>query len=150
MMRILAGESASTDVLIATGDGAIIGHAMAADSAGPSGIRLTEIGVVVADAHRGRGVGSALVRQLVARAQTRGTAAVVMEVLAENRQVLTMIADHWPAAGQERSGACITIRAPLPAGPRRQEPRPVETGEHPPPTGNQTGTVAAGTAAPAR
>jgi GNAT superfamily N-acetyltransferase len=142
MMRILAGESASTDVLIATGDGAIIGHAMAADSAGPSGIRLTEIGVVVADAHRGRGVGSALVRQLVARAQTRGTAAVVMEVLAENRQVLTMIADHWPAASQERSGACITLRAPLPL----EDPWLADTGEHHAPPGTGKQTVAAGIA----
>jgi GNAT superfamily N-acetyltransferase len=113
MLRILAGGNAHTDVLVATGDGVIIGHAMAGDRTGPGGTRLTEIGVVVADGYRGRGVGSALVRQLVARAQIRGAAAVVMEVLAENRQVLTMIADHWPVASEERSGAYITISARL-------------------------------------
>jgi GNAT superfamily N-acetyltransferase len=113
MLRILAGGTAHTDVLVATGDGVIIGHAMAGDRTGPGGTRLTEIGVVVADAFRGMGVGSALVRQLVARAQIRGATALVMEVLAENRQVLTMISDHWPVASQERSGAYITLSAQL-------------------------------------
>jgi GNAT superfamily N-acetyltransferase len=125
MLRILAGGSAHTDVLVATGDGVIIGHAMAGDRTGPGGTRLTEIGVVVADAYRGRGVGSALVRQLVARAEVRGATAVVMEVLAENRQVLTMIADHWPVASQERSGAYITFSARLqPELPSWPEPGP--------------------------
>jgi GNAT superfamily N-acetyltransferase len=114
MLRILAGGAAHTDVLVATtGNEMIIGHAMAGDRAGPGGTVATEIGVVVADAHRGRGVGSALVRQLVARAEIRGASAVVMEVLAENRQVLTMISDHWPVATEERSGAYITFRARL-------------------------------------
>jgi len=114
MLRILAGGAARTDVLVATTvHGTIIGHAMAGDRAGPGGTLLTEIGVVVADAHRGQGVGSALVRQLVARAEIRGATAVVMEVLAENRQVLAMISDHWPVASEERAGAYITFSAPL-------------------------------------
>ena len=113
MLRLLTGGGAQTDVLVATVDGVIIGHAMAGDRAGPGGARLTEIGVVVADGHRGRGVGSALVRGLIARAQIRGATALVMEVLAENRQVLTMISDHWPVASQERSGAYLTISARL-------------------------------------
>jgi len=117
MLRILAGGSPRTDVLVATtGTGMIIGHAMAGDRTGPGGTLLTEIGVVVADAYRGQGVGSALVRQLVAQAETRGATAVVMEVLAENRQVLTMIADHWPVASQERSGAYVTFSARLQPG----------------------------------
>jgi GNAT superfamily N-acetyltransferase len=113
MLRLLTGGGAQTDVLVATVDGVIIGHAMAGDRAGPGSARLTEIGVVVADGHRGRGVGSALVRGLIARAQIRGATALVMEVLAENRQVLTMISDHWPVASQERSGAYLTISARL-------------------------------------
>lgn len=121
MLRILAGGVARTDVLVATGDGVIIGHAMAGDRTGPGGTLLTEIGVVVADAYRGQGVGSALVRELLARARSRGATALVMEVLAENRQVLTMISDHWPVASQERSGAYITFSARLqpevPSGP---------------------------------
>lgn len=113
MLRILAGGSANTDVLLATGDDVVIGHAMAGDRTGPGGTLLTEIGVVVADAYRGRGVGSALVRELVDRADHRGVTAVVMEVLAENRQVVTMISDHWPGASEERAGAYITFSARL-------------------------------------
>ena len=126
MLRILAGGSPQTDVLVATADdGMIIGHAMAGDRAGPGGTLLTEIGVVVADDHRGQGVGSALVRELVDRADRRGVTAVVMEVLAENRQVLTMIADHWPVASEERSGAYITFSAPLqPEVRSRRRPGP--------------------------
>jgi GNAT superfamily N-acetyltransferase len=133
MLRLLTGGGTRTDVLVATVDGVIIGHAMAGDRAGPGGARLTEIGVVVADGHRGLGVGSALVRGLIARAQIRGATALVMEVLAENRQVLTMIADHWPVASQERSGAYLTISArlqpevpswPAPDPQSAPEPRP--------------------------
>ena len=147
MLRILAGGSPGTDVLVATaGNGMIIGHAMAGDRAGPGGTLLTEIGVVVADVHRGRGVGSALVRQLVARAQIRGATALVMEVLAENRQVLTMISDHWPVASQERSGAYITFSAPLqPEVPSWPGPAPwPDPGSWLPGFGKQT--VAAGIA----
>jgi GNAT superfamily N-acetyltransferase len=125
MLRLLTGGGTRTDVLVATVDGVIIGHAMAGDRAGPGGARLTEIGVVVADGHRGRGVGSALVRGLIARAQIRGATALVMEVLAENRQVLTMISDHWPVASQERSGAYLTISARLqPEVPSWSGPEP--------------------------
>ena len=38
----------------------------------PPGGLVTEIGVVVADAWQGRGMGSALVRALISRAQARG------------------------------------------------------------------------------
>lgn len=125
MLRILAGEAAHTDVLLATRDGVIIGHAMAGDRTAPSGTRQTEIGVVVADGFRGQGVGSALVRELLTRAQIRGATALVMEVLAENRQVVTMISDHWPVAWQEHSGAYITFSARLqPEVPPGPEPGP--------------------------
>jgi GNAT superfamily N-acetyltransferase len=121
MLRLLAGGAAHADVLVATDDDVIIGHAMAGDRAGAGGARLTEIGVVVADAYRGLGLGSALVRRMVARARLRGVTAVVMEVLAENRQVLTMVADHWQVTREDRSGACITIWAPLPPELGREE-----------------------------
>jgi GNAT superfamily N-acetyltransferase len=128
MLRILAGGAAETDVLVATAGEVIIGHAMAGDRAGPGGGRQTEIGVVVADGFRGRGVGSALVRRLIARARRRGATAMVMEVLAENRQVLTMIGDHWPVLSQDHTGAYITIRAGLPAEVVRPAPEPAGRG----------------------
>ena len=122
MVRVLAGGGARTDALVAVGDGVIIGHAMAADRGGPGGAVPTEIGVVVADAYQGRGVGAALMRQLVGRARARGATTMVMEVLAENRQVLGMIADHWQVMREERSGAYTTIWAPLPLDQWQEEP----------------------------
>jgi GNAT superfamily N-acetyltransferase len=129
-LRMLTGGAAQTDVLVATDGATIIGHAMAGDRTDPGG-RLTEIGVVVADGYRGLGVGSALVRRLLGQAQLRGVTAVIMEVLAENRQVLTMITDHWPVAHQERAGAYITVHAPLPPGLRPEQPAPWSPAEEP-------------------
>ena len=66
----------------------VVGHAMAADRAEPRGSSVTDIGMVVADAWRGRGLGSALVRALVAGAQARGVTSLAMDVLHANRRVL--------------------------------------------------------------
>jgi GNAT superfamily N-acetyltransferase len=113
MLRILAGGRDHIDAVVAVENDVIIGHAMASDATGPSDT-VTEIGVVVTDACQGQGIGSALVRTLTARAQARGITTATMEVLAENRQVLAMIADHLPAAQHDSSGAYATIRVPLP------------------------------------
>jgi ribosomal protein S18 acetylase RimI-like enzyme len=121
MLRILTGSAGCTDALVAIENGAIIGHAMASDATGHGGSRRTEIGVVVADGRRGMGVGAALVRGLLARAQERGATVLVMEVLAENQQVITMIADHWPVTRRDQSGAYLTIHAQLPQ-PLRDKP----------------------------
>ena len=121
MLRMLAGGGDHLDAVVAVEDGVIIGHAMASDTTGPGGGRVTEIGVVVADAYRGQGVGSALVRQLVARAEVRGATGVVMEVLAENRKMLEIIAHYWPAARHQQSGPYVTVQARLPqAGQQRR------------------------------
>jgi hypothetical protein len=119
MLRILTGGAGCTDALVAVEKGVIIGHAMASDATGRDGHR-TEIGVVVADGRRGMGVGSALMRCLISRAQARGATTLVMEVLAENRPVITMITDHWPVTYQDQSGAYLTIHARLPR-PRDRE-----------------------------
>ena len=58
--------------MIALDAGVIVGHAMAADRAGPGPARTTDVGVVVADRWQGRGVGSVLVRELFRRAAGRG------------------------------------------------------------------------------
>jgi GNAT superfamily N-acetyltransferase len=113
LLRVLAGERPDADVLVATQNGAIIGHAMAVDSAGPGGGPTAELGVVVADAWQGRGVGTGLVRALAARARARGVTAVMMEVMAENQRVLAMIAGRWPGARHDRSGAYVTVHARL-------------------------------------
>ena len=137
------GRAGHTDALVATVGGVIIGHAMAADrpagqpadppAGQPAGLpgQVTEIGVVVADAWQGQGVGSALVRALISRARARGVTSLTMDVLPGNRDVLAMIAGHWAAARTRRGADCVTIqaglapeRAGLPAGARLARNQP--------------------------
>jgi GNAT superfamily N-acetyltransferase len=123
MLRLLSGGSRHADVVVAVRDGAIIGHAMAVDQA-DSWPRRTDVGVVVADAWHGHGVGSALMRALVARAWARGVTSATMDVLPGNQRVLGMIAAHWPSARVTRSPDFTTISCPLspPARPSRLGP----------------------------
>jgi ribosomal protein S18 acetylase RimI-like enzyme len=126
VLDALMGSRDNTDALVATQNGTIIGHAMAVDIANPAGAYVVDIGVVVADARQGCGFGSALVREVTARAQARGATTVSMEVLAENRLVLAMIAKRWPDAHHTRSGPYVAVHAQIPtrAGPATPPIRP--------------------------
>jgi GNAT superfamily N-acetyltransferase len=124
MLLRMSGDGAA-DALIALHAGVVIGHAMAADRSGPGGERETDIGVVVADRWQSQGVGSALMRELIRRAQARGVRSVTMDVLHANHEVLAMITGHWPAARIDDGADCLTARArlPRPGQPRwRSEP----------------------------
>ena len=122
LLHLLSGSPANVDAIVAVADGIIVGHAMAADgSEDPCGSRVTDVGVVVADAWQRRGVGAALMRTLVTRAQARGVTALALDVLPGNRVVLAMIIGHWPDAAIGRSPDSLEIRIPL---PRYQPPRP--------------------------
>ena len=112
-LRLLTGTCPGADVVVAIEGGMVIGHAMAADTAGPRAGRVTEIGVVVTDARQHQGVGSALVRALAGRARSRGVSAITMDVLAENQAVLAMIARRWPDARYSGSGPYVTVHARL-------------------------------------
>ena len=126
LLRMLSGGGTHVDAVVAVRGGVIIGHAMAADQPATEGPRrpgaardplgptVTDIGVVVADAWQGRGVGSALVRALVARAQARGVTSMTMEVLHANHRVLAMIGRRWPAAETGRFRESARIDIPLP------------------------------------
>src|SRR5260370_10991221 len=121
LLGLLSGHACGADrvdAVVATSGGVIIGHAMATDRAGPQnpeepqdpqGARTTDIGVVVADAWQGRGVGSALVRALISGAQARGVTSVAMDVLPGNYRVLAMIAGHWSAARIRRCPGYVTL-----------------------------------------
>jgi L-amino acid N-acyltransferase YncA len=117
----MSGGDGRTDAVIAVREGVIIGHAMAADQAGPRGARTADVGVVVADAWQGSGVGSALMRALITSARARGVTSLTMDVLPGNRKMLAMIAGHWPAARIEHSADFLTFRIPL---PRHRQQRP--------------------------
>ena len=109
LLNLLCGGDGTTDAVLATRGGVIIGHGMAADGSGPCGARMTDIGVVVADAWQRQGVGSALVRALITGAQVRGVTSVTMDVLHGNDRALAMIKGHWPAARTRRSRDCDTL-----------------------------------------
>jgi len=141
LLRLLSGGTGTTNAVVATWGEAIIGHAMAADRAGPCSVRMTEIGVVVADAWQGQGVGSALVRALITSAQARGVTSVAMDVLPANRQVLAMIAGHWPAAHTGYSQGCHTICVRL---PHRHQYRPQARPARPGPRCRPTRGLASG------
>ena len=129
LLDLMVGKPAHVDAIVAVADGVIVGHAMAADRpvpgapghpGRPGGPRATDVGVVVADAWQRRGVGAALMRALIGRAQVRGVTALAMDVLPGNRRVLAMIAGHWPEAAIGRSPDGVDVRIPLPP----YQPRP--------------------------
>ena len=117
-LRRMSGVTAGgdlVDALVVTEGCVVIGHGMATDTRDDAGRPVTELAVVVADEHRGRGAGSALIRALTVRAQARGASTLLLDVLAENREMLDLVAHYFPAAGYSRSGPYLAIRVPLPA-----------------------------------
>jgi GNAT superfamily N-acetyltransferase len=121
LLRRMSGGDGRTDAVVAVRAGVIIGHAMAAEAVGPRGGRTADVGVVVADAWQGLGVGSALMGALITGARARGVTSLTMDVLPGNGKMLAMIAGHWPAARIERSADFLTFRVPL---PRHRQQRP--------------------------
>ena len=117
LLDLMVGKPAHVDAIVAVADGVIVGHAMAADLPEricPDASRITDVGVVVADAWQRRGVGAALMRALIARAQARGVTSLAMDVLPGNRRVLAMILAHWPDAAVGRNPDSIDIHITLP------------------------------------
>jgi GNAT superfamily N-acetyltransferase len=117
VLRAMCGAGGTADVLVATHDGVIIGHAMAVDSVSPDGCRVTDIGVVIADHWQSRGVGSMIMGRLVARAAARGVSVLVMDVLPENRPMLAMISRRWADAQYEFGADSVTVRVYLSGAP---------------------------------
>jgi GNAT superfamily N-acetyltransferase len=117
VLQGMCGAGGTTDALVATDDGVIVGHAMAADSVSPDGCRVTDIGVVIADNWQSRGVGSVIMSRLVARAAARGVSVLVMDVLPENRPMLTMISRRWADAQYEFGADSVAVRVHLSDAP---------------------------------
>jgi GNAT superfamily N-acetyltransferase len=139
VLRSMCGAGLTSDVLLATdghggnrdnqgdsghghggdsetGDYAnrmVIGHAMAADSVAPDGALVTDVGLVVTDRWQHHGVGSDLLSLLVARAQERGVSRLSMDVLPENRPMLTLIAHRWPDASYAFGPDAVIVRVGL-------------------------------------
>jgi GNAT superfamily N-acetyltransferase len=129
LLDLMVGKPADVDAIVAVAGGVIVGHAMAADRPAPGNPgepRATDVGVVVTDAWQRRGVGAALMRALIDRAQARGVTSLAMDVLPGNRRVLAMVVGHWPQAAVGRSPDSLDIRIPLPRPyPARPAVRPL-------------------------
>ena len=146
LLSLLCGGDGTTDAVLATRDGVIIGHGMGADSSGSCGARTTDIGVVVADAWQRQGVGSALVRALITGAQVRGVTSVTMDVMHGNNRALAMIRGHWPAARARRSKDCNTFCVQLADDQRRPSFYPADPATFR--ALQESGSVSAGYAGP--
>src|SRR6202000_1393958 len=99
-----------------------------------AGQPVTELGVVVADAQQGHGAGSALIRALTTRARARGATMVMMDVLAENREMLALIEHYFPVACYRRTGPYVCVHIQLPSfqeEPARESAIAVRRGDLP-------------------
>lgn len=94
------------DALLALADDRVIGHAMAYRKDDEA-----EIAVVVADEWQDQGIGSRLVRELLDRAP--GTRWLTMDVMGENRRVLSMINRAWPDAVMAVEHGSVQVRTGL-------------------------------------
>jgi len=117
VLQGMCGAARTTDALVATDGGMIVGHAMAADSVEPGGQQESDIGVVVTDLWQRRGIGSALLSCLTQRAAARGVSVLSMDVLPENRVMLDLISRIWPGAAYAFHPDAVSVRASLPATP---------------------------------
>ncbi|MFC4588102.1 GNAT family N-acetyltransferase [Sphaerisporangium corydalis] len=100
------------DVLLAVdGDQRVVGHAMSFRRSD-----ATEIAVVVADEWQGLGLGSRLVGTLLRRAVARGAVMVGMDVMGDNRKVLSIIKRWWPDAQVRIESGTVEILARIGRG----------------------------------
>jgi GNAT superfamily N-acetyltransferase len=111
LLRTLCGATGSADILLVIDSGgSMIGHGMAADASGADGRLETNIGLVIGDEWQRRGLGSALLTQLVSRAARRGVRRLVLDVLPENDPMRRILRRRWPDATVERTRDALIFR----------------------------------------
>ncbi|MDP9796881.1 GNAT superfamily N-acetyltransferase [Catenuloplanes nepalensis] len=74
---------------------------------------IAEVGLLVDDAWRGRGIGATLVRRLVAMAARAGLAALVVHVRAREEAMLSTLERLGPASALERDAGLVTVTLPI-------------------------------------
>ncbi|MFL6140341.1 MAG: GNAT family N-acetyltransferase [Labedaea sp.] len=109
LVRELVAANPRQRNAVAVLGGEVIGHAMAASNADGA----VELGVVVANDHRRRGVATRLVRTLLEQAALAGFDRLRMDVLCENRLVLDWIRRDLPDTEFERDGYTLTGQVSL-------------------------------------
>lgn len=106
-VRTLLAVDERRDALLAVHGNLLVGHAMSYRGEETD----VEIAVVVGDEWQGMGLGSRLVRTLMRRAETRGARTVGMDVLGDNRKVLSMVRRAWPEATMRVSSGTVEVTA---------------------------------------
>ncbi|WUD77463.1 GNAT family N-acetyltransferase [Streptomyces sp. NBC_00510] len=109
LVRKLVTVTPRQFVLLALDGDAVVGHVMAART----GERTVDVGIVVAEAYRYRGIGRRLVRELGSTLEALDCTQVCCDVLGENRFVLEWLRRLMPDLRLERSGATVTVRGSL-------------------------------------
>ncbi len=92
-------------------DGEVVGHGMWASVSAQSG-HPVELGLLVRGDQQGRGIGSALVRELHAQIVAAGICCVEVTTAADNRVVTGMIARRAPGVRPQRDGPTLIYRLP--------------------------------------
>ena len=113
VLRVLAGGTPGSDILVITDQhGAVVGHGMAAGitAGGRPGV---DLGLVIADAWQGQGLGTLLLELLAQRAASRGARALAVEVLPGNSRMLALFSRHWPSARRTWNGDAFALSADL-------------------------------------
>jgi GNAT superfamily N-acetyltransferase len=113
VLRVLTGGIPGSDILVITDQqGAVIGHGMAADITA-DGRPAVDLGLVIADAWQGQGLGTVLLGLLAQRAASRGARALAVEVLPGNSRMLALLRRHWPNARRTWTGEAFALRADI-------------------------------------
>lgn len=121
LVRALLVMDERRDVLLAVRGEVVVGHAMSFKGEQTD----IEIALVVADEWQGRGVGSRLARRLLHRASAAGARTLGMDVLGDNRKVLSMVRRAWPAATMKASCGAVEVTTTVDLdGPGTADPEP--------------------------
>lgn len=109
LIQDMVTTAAGRHVLLALDGETVVGHviAVAHDS------MAVDVGIVVADAYRFRGIGSSLVHELTSALTAVGYREVRCEVLSENQFVLAWLRRLLPDLRLERSGETLTVHGTL-------------------------------------
>ncbi len=109
MVRRLTTVSPRQLVLLAFDGDTVVGHAMAACA----GDRTVDVGVVVADAYRGAGLGDRLLRQLIDTVTRYGVDEIHTDILSHNRLVLNWMQRRLPDVRFEHGGTTVVAHGHL-------------------------------------
>ncbi|MBE1488147.1 GNAT family N-acetyltransferase [Plantactinospora soyae] len=134
LRRLLAPARGVTLLAVTGGSDGVPEQVVAVANLVAEGV-LAEVGLLVEDGWRCRGVGTALLRRLVAHATRAGYAALLAHVPADNVAMLRILDRLYRPGAVDRDGKMLTLTVPLTG--RRAEPAPAGT--------VPAGTVPAGT-----